>query len=245
MIRQCMIFAAGLGQRMLPLTRHTPKPLLCVAGKPLLFWHLERLSALSIQQVVINISHLGEQIRTAVGDGSRWQLEVVFSEETQPLETGGGLLQALPLLQPEPFLLLNADVWCSELPALTDLAPGQLAQLFLVANPAHHPEGDFYLDSNTGQLSNDPLPSSQRLTFAGISLLHPHALQETRLQATYGAIPQAGSAFPLAPLLRQLIRQQQATGRLLPGHWVDVGTPERLQQLDQELMSKPSGARPA
>lgn len=230
---------------MLPLTRHTPKPLLRVAGKPLLHWHLERLSALGIQQVVINISHLGDQIREAVGDGSRWQLQVNFSEEEQPLETGGGLLQALPLLRPEAFLLLNADVWCSQLPALTDLAAGQLAQLFLVANPEHHPAGDFHLDSNTGLLSNDAQPTSQCLTFAGISLLHPDALQEQRLQATYGTIPAIGSAFPLAPLLRHLIQQKLATGRLLPGDWVDVGTPERLRQLDQQLMSKTSGARPA
>lgn len=230
---------------MLPLTRHTPKPLLRVAGKPLLFWHLERLSAQGIQQVVINVSHLGNQIREAVGDGSRWQLQVHCSEEQQPLETGGGLLQALPLLQPEPFLLLNADVWCSHLPALLGLHTGQLAHLLLVANPPHHPEGDFYLDDNSNRLSNDAQPAARSLTFAGISLLHPQALQATHLQAAYGTIPPAGTAFPLAPLLRHLIRQELATGSLLPGDWVDVGTPERLQQLDQELMSKTSGAKPA
>ncbi|SFX24449.1 N-acetylmuramate alpha-1-phosphate uridylyltransferase MurU [Marinospirillum alkaliphilum] len=237
MIKQCMIFAAGLGQRMLPLTQHTPKPLLKVAGKPLLFWHLERLSRLGIQRAVINISHLGHQIREAVGDGSAWQLKVLFSEENTPLETGGGLLKALPLLHPEPFLLLNADVWCEQLPKLNALRPEKMAHLLLVANPEHHPQGDFYLAPD-GHLQDNADEQHQCLTFAGLSLLRPEAFQRELLMAAFGQHFQAGDAFPLAPLLRQLIRQNLASGEMLPGQWVDVGTPQRLQELDIELMNR-------
>lgn len=236
MIKQCMIFAAGLGQRMLPLTRDTPKPLLKVAGKPLLFWHLERLSKQGIEHVVINISHLGHQIREAVGDGSTWQLKIHFSEESHPLETGGGLLQALPLLLPEPFLLLNADVWCEALPDLQVLPSNKMAHLLLVPNPEHNPQGDFYLAAN-GNLQDQADKHSQSLTFAGLSLLRPEALKYKPLQAAFGQNIRAGDAFPLAPLLRHLIRQNLATGEILPGQWVDVGTPQRLQELDTQLMN--------
>ncbi|MBE0508896.1 MAG: nucleotidyltransferase family protein, partial [Marinospirillum sp.] len=228
MISKAMIFAAGLGQRMLPLTLHTPKPLLPVGGQPLLFWHLHHLAAAGIQEVVINISHLGEQIRAAVKDGSRWGLEVHFSSETQPLETGGGLLQALPLLGEEAFLLINGDTWYPALPQFTPLEPNQLACLALVHNPPQHPQGDFYLDPASGRIENQFFTAALSVTFSGISLMHPAILQPQHLQAALGQSYYPGEAFALAPLLRYLIKQQQIKGQLYTNHWVDVGTPERL-----------------
>lgn len=239
MISKAMIFAAGLGQRMLPLTLHTPKPLLPVGGQPLLFWHLDHLATAGIKEVVINISHLGEQIREAVGDGSRWGLQVHFSCESQPLETGGGLLQALPLLGDQPFLLINGDTWYPELPEFTPLSPGQLACLALVPNPPQHPQGDFYLDPTNGRIDNQVFTAALSLTFSGISLMHPDILQATHLQATFGKSHLPGEAFALAPLLRYLISQQQIKGQLYNGHWVDVGTPERLNELNHYLTQHP------
>ena len=230
MTDQAMIFAAGEGRRMRPLTLTTPKPLLEVQGKPLIVWWLERLAALGLHKLVINTSHLGEQVIEALGTGERWKLEIHYSPEPSPLETGGGLLQALPQLDPAPFLLVNADAWCPEPPPLK-LAEGQLAQLLLVPNPDHNPSGDFYLNQNTGQLRTSTQLGYQALTFAGISLLHPDCLAPQHLQAALGFLPEPGSAFALAPLLRYLIDQGLASGQLHQGEWLDVGTPERLASL--------------
>lgn len=236
MISKAMIFAAGLGQRMLPLTAHTPKPLLPVGGQPLLFWHLDHLAAAGIQEVVINISHLGEQIRAAVKDGSRWGVRVHFSSEQHPLETGGGLLQALPLLGKEAFLLINGDTWYPALPRFKPLEPNQLACLALVHNPPQHPQGDFYLDPASGRIANQFFTAALSVTFSGISLMHPAILQPQHLQAALGQAYRPGEAFALAPLLRYLINQQQIKGQLYTKHWVDVGTPERLNQLNDYLI---------
>jgi len=234
MIDQAMIFAAGEGKRMRPLTLSRPKPLLPVGGRPLIVWQLEKLAKLGIKKVVINTSYLADQLPKALGQGEAWGLQISYSHEPQPLETGGGLLQALPLLKAKPFLVVNADVWCSPLPELS-LRPDHKAQLLLVNNPEHNPQGDFYLHSQQGKLSNLVAKNFSSATFAGISLLDPSCLQPDVLQAAYGKVFAAGEAFPLAPLLRYLIDQQLATAQLHKGSWMDVGTPQRLEQLDRQL----------
>ncbi|MAP34314.1 MAG: mannose-1-phosphate guanylyltransferase [Halomonas sp.] len=218
---KAMILAAGLGKRMRPLTDHCPKPLLPVAGKPLIVHHLERLKRAGIDEVVINVSYRAEQIMAALGDGSAYQLRIHWSQEASPLETGGGIQQALPLLGDAPFLLVNGDVWCDYLPSASALADGDLAHLVLVDNPAHHPGGDFAL--HQGRVSPQGEP---RLTFAGISLLRPELV----------ACEPAG-AFALAPLLKRAMADQRVGGEHFAGHWVDVGTPERLAELDRHLQS--------
>lgn len=248
MIKTAMIFAAGEGKRMLPLTLHTPKPLLKVAGKPLIFWHLERLAAQGIQQVVINVSYLGEQIMNAVQDGSAWGLKVIYSIEETPLETGGGLLKALPLLGETPFLLVNGDVWCGELPEFPPLVNGEDALIFmqLVNNPSHNPDGDFCFANDSGQLTNkcsEAITSktvtnktTASKTFAGISRIHPKMLDDKWLTAAYGQTFKAGDAFILSPLLRLMIDKQRAKAAVFKGTWVDVGTPQRLADLNASLL---------
>lgn len=221
-----MILAAGLGTRLRPLTLTTPKPLLSVGGKPLIVWHLEQLAALGVQTVVINTAWLGERLHEALGDGSAWGLRILWSDETEPLETAGGIIQALPLLGIEPFLLINGDIWSrfSLQPLLAPLG-ADLARLVLVDNPPQHPAGDFVLDQ--GRVWSD-IPADcagQRLTFAGLSVLHPRLFE--------GLAP---GKRPLAPLLRQAMGAGQVAGVLCQQVWVDVGTPERLADLDQAIM---------
>lgn len=237
MLSKAMIFAAGEGKRMRPLTLHTPKPLLKVAGKPLIFWHLERLAAQGIKQVIINVSYLGQQIIDAVQEGSAWGLEVSYSVEEQPLETGGGLLKAQALLSDEPFLLVNGDVWSSELPQFPEASEDELLFMFLVDNPPQHLEGDFYFAEASGQLANQPLAGMQSKTFAGISRINPQILQSKWLEAAYAQNLKPGDAFILSPLLRLLIDQQRAKAAVFKGHWVDVGTPDRLAELDAKLLN--------
>ncbi|WP_404471410.1 nucleotidyltransferase family protein [Vreelandella venusta] len=217
---KAMILAAGLGKRMRPLTDHCPKPLLPVAGKPLIVHHLERLNRAGVTEVVINVSYRSEQIIAALGDGSAYQLRIHWSHETTPLETGGGIQKALPLLGDAPFLLINGDVWCDYLPTHVALANDDLAHLVLVDNPAHHLSGDFAL--NHGRVTPDGSP---RLTFAGISLLHPMLLAG-----------EPAGAFALAPLLKQAMVNGRVSGEHFTGHWVDVGTPERLTRLEHHLL---------
>lgn len=220
---KAMILAAGLGKRMRPLTDHCPKPLLPVAGKPLIVHHLERLAAAGIRDVVINVSYRADQIVAALGDGSHYGTQIAWSRETHPLETGGGIRQALPLLGHAPFLLVNGDIWCdldpSTLPELGD----DLAHLVLVDNPAHHPEGDFRLDAQ-GRVHDT---GASRLTFAGLSLIDPALVAE-----------HDPGEFPLAPLLRAAMHEGRVGGTRHRGHWVDVGTPERLAELDRELRQR-------
>ena len=219
---KAMILAAGLGNRMRPLTDHCPKPLLPVAGKPLIVHHLERLRAAGIHEVVINVSYRAEQIIAALGDGDAFGLRIDWSQETTPLETGGGIQQALPLLGEAPFLLINGDVWCEALPNAQALQGDDLAHLMLVNNPTHHPDGDFGLRAGRVHPS-----SATRLTFAGISVIHPALLAGQR-----------PGAFALAPLLRRAIDDQRVSGEHYGGHWVDVGTPERLAELESQLHRK-------
>ncbi len=224
---KAMILAAGLGQRMRPLTDNLPKPLLPLAGKPLLVYHLEALSAAGIREVVINLAYLGDKIRDAIGDGSHFGLQVTYSPEPEPLETGGGLLRALPLLGNEPFLLLNGDVWSDWQPSAwagRPLGENRLGHLLLVPNPVFHPDGDFALEAD-GILRTE---GSSRYTFAGISLLHP------RLIADY---PHKRERFPLVEAFRAVIAAGRLTGEVHEGCWSDVGTPQRLAELEQRLRS--------
>lgn len=218
---KAMILAAGLGTRMRPLTDHCPKPLLDVGGKPLIVHHLERLAHAGIRDLVINVSYRAEQIVDALGDGSAYGVSIAWSHETMPLETGGGIRQALPLLGDMPFLLVNGDVWCDLDPATLPSSLGSdLARLVLVDNPVHHPEGDFLLDAND-RVREGPGP---RLTYAGIAQIDPALVAD-----------RAEGAFALAPLLRAAIADGRIAGHHHQGRWVDVGTPERLAALDQAL----------
>lgn len=216
---KAMILAAGKGERMRPLTLHIPKPLVPVAGQPLIEYHLRALAAAGVREVVINHAWLGQQIEEHLGDGGRFGLRICYSPEGEPLETGGGIFKALPLLGDDPFLLVNGDVWTDY--DFTRLqAPLQgLAHLVLVDNPGHHGRGDFRLAD--GQVvDGDDAPGT--LTFSGISVLHP---------ALFAGC-QAG-AFKLAPLLRQAMAAGRVTGEHYRGHWVDVGTLERLAEAER------------
>ncbi|MDN6179484.1 MAG: nucleotidyltransferase family protein [Halomonas subglaciescola] len=216
---KAMILAAGLGTRMRPLTDTCPKPLLPVGGKPLIEHHLARLARADIKEVVINVSYRAEQIIRALGDGRRFGITLHYSRESTPLETGGGIQAALPLLGEAPFLLINGDVWCEALPDTQALGEGDLAHLLLVDNPDHHPQGDFSLQR--GRVAADGEP---RLTFSGLSLIDPALVAN-----------EPRGAFALAPLLKSAMRQGRVSGEHFAGHWVDVGTPARLAALDKHL----------
>lgn len=224
---KAMILAAGRGERMRPLTDHTPKPLLRVGGKALIEYHLEALAAAGLREVVINHAHLGYRIERALGDGERWGLHITYSAEGEgrALETGGGIFKALPLLSPGPFLVLNADVWCRPDFSRLSLTPGRLAHLLLVDNPAHHPRGDFVLlnglalDPGAG---GDAERAAARLTFSGIGVYHPELFSGCR-----------PGAFPLAPLLRAAMGQRRVSADHYRGPWLDVGTPQRLAELER------------
>lgn len=213
---------------MRPLTDHTPKPLLPVAGRPLIDWHLARLAAAGVREVVINLGWLGAQVAAHVGDGAAHGLTARFSDEGWPaLETGGGIFHALPLLGEQPFLLVNGDVWVDcDFAALCrrGLAPGEQAHLLLVPNPPHHPQGDFGLRG--AWLTSD----APRWTYSGVSLL--------RADLFAGA---PGGAFPLAPWLHRAIAAGTASGALHDGAWFDVGTPGRLALVETFLQHR-SGA---
>ena len=211
-----MVLAAGRGERMRPLTDQVPKPLLTVGGKPLIVYHLEKLSRLGVKQVVINLAWLGGQIRAALGDGARWGLQIHYSDEgEQALETGGGIYQALPLLGAQPFLVVNADVFTEFDFGAIRIAPEALAQLVLVANPMHHPRGDFALVNGRVQEQG-----GARWTYSGIGLYRPELFA--------GCSP---GKFPLLPLLRRAIAGGRLHGQVFDGNWSDVGSVERLAAL--------------
>jgi N-acetyl-alpha-D-muramate 1-phosphate uridylyltransferase len=235
---RALVFAAGLGERMRPLTGHTPKPLLEAGGRPLIAWHLEKLAAFGVREVVVNTSWLADRFPAALGDGAHWGLRLHYSYEgATPLETGGGMLQALPLLrdpaEPQaPFLAVNGDIWTDYDLAMLPAAPRGIAHLVLVDNPPHHPRGDFALHAD-GALADDDAP---RLTFSGIGLYRPAILDGWRevIGDTPGA-RQVPPRFPLAPLLYAAAGRGAATGERHRGRWTDVGTPERLAALDAQL----------
>ena len=229
---RALIFAAGLGERMRPLTTHTPKPLLLAGGKPLITWHLEKLAAIGVREVVINTSWLADRFPAALGDGSRWGLRLHFAYEgPTPLETGGGMLHAMQMLGPDPFLAINGDVWTDfDFSGLLAPLDGDV-RLVLVDNPPHHPGGDFHLHPD-GAIHTD---GAARLTFAGIGAYHPRLL--ARWQNVTGVAPMPGGppTFKLAPLLHDAVARGAASGIHHRSQWTDVGTPERLEELDGRL----------
>ena len=225
---KAMILAAGRGTRMQPLTDHTPKPLLKVAGKPLIVWHLEKLKQAGFNDIVINIAWLGEQIPAALGNGSAFGLHIQYSDEQQEgaLETAGGIVKALDLLGNHTFLVMSGDIWCDyDLSTPISLAPNNLAHLVLVDNPAHHPEGDFCLAKN-GQLSQ--YGTDPKYTFSGIGYYRPELFIPLRKQIKQGKIPKQQ---PIGALLRATMDKGQVSGQYFKGDWRDIGTPERLEEL--------------
>lgn len=218
---KAMILAAGKGERMRPLTLHTPKPLVKAAGVPLIEYHIRALAAAGFTELVINHAWLGQQIEDYLGDGARFGMHIVYSAEGEPLETGGGIFKALPLLGDEPFLVVNGDVFTDyDFAALRKPLAG-LAHLVLVDNPTHHPLGDFALSA--GRVS-DVQEAVGRLTYSGLAVLHP--------QLFAASVP---GAFKLAPLLREAMAAGQVSGEHYGGCWVDVGTHERLAEVERLL----------
>lgn len=227
-----MILAAGLGERMRPLTEHTPKPLLQAGGKPLIAWQIERLKRAGFADLVINHAHLGMQIETVLGDGAAHGVRIAYSDEGTPLETAGGIATAMPLLGEAPFAVTNGDVYTEFdygrlLPVLQDMSsnPEHLAHIVLVDNPPHHPQGDFVLDEGRVFDASRLSPRAPCLTFSGIACYRPELFA--------GIAPNNKAA--LAPLLRQAMARGQVSGEHFSGRWEDVGTPERLAALDREL----------
>ena len=226
----CFLLAAGRGERMRPLTDDLPKPLLTIQNKSLLQWHIEALAKAGIQNIVINHAWLGEKIEAALGDGSQFNLHIKFSPEDTALETAGGICKALPILKPDDyFLVINGDVFSPNLPIsqLLDTASKMnlnnrkpLAHLLMVPNPIQHPEGDFYLQGST--VANSASPGAERLTFSGIGIYHKDLFKSLE----YGA------PAKLAPLLRTAMEQNKVSGEKYVGPWHDVGTPQRLQELN-------------
>jgi len=229
---KALVLAAGRGERMRPLTDALPKPLLPVAGRPLIAYHLEALARAGIRDVVVNLSWLGERLRAALGDGGRYGVRILYSEEgAEALETGGGIFNALPKLGPGPFLVVNGDTWTDfDFRRLTlehDVDAGAVARLVLVPNPAHHPEGDFALD---GDVIVERATADA--TFSGIGLYRPELFN--------GCEP---GKFPLAPLLKRAIAQGLVRGELYRGEWWDVGSPARLHALDMRLRARAATGR--
>ena len=230
---KALIFAAGRGERMRPLTDTTPKPLLEVGGKRLIEWQIEALARAGIREIVVNVAHLAAQFEPALGDGSRYGVRLVYSREgDEPLETGGGMLHALPLLGDAAFLAVNGDVFVEfDYAALVRRELRSDAHLVMIDNPPHHPRGDFVLDGIDVRAGE-----GTRLTFSGIGLYRPSILADWR--AVIGETPGAAMApprFALAPLLRAAMGRRGVTGEYFGGRWVDVGTVERLRALDAAL----------
>ncbi len=227
---KAMILAAGQGTRMRPLTNHTPKPLLEVAGKPLIVWHLEKLKQAGFTDIVINIAWLGDQIPAALGNGSAFGLTIQYSDEQNggALETAGGIVKALDLLGNQPFLVISGDIWCDyDLSSPIELEKNNLAHLILVNNPAHHPRGDFAMQN--GQLSQQGDP---KYTFSGIGYYQPDLFIPLRDKIKQGEIPKQQ---PIGALLRATMDKGKVSGEYFAGDWRDIGTPERLQQLANDL----------
>lgn len=228
-VRHALVLAAGRGERMRPLTDHTPKPLLVVQGKPLIEWHLEALAAAGVREVVVNTAWLEDRFPAALGDGARWGLRLHYSMEGRDhggaLETAGGMKKALPLLGSERFWVVSGDVFVPDFrfgEADAGLEPGMLGKLWLTANPPHHPAGDFGIDPATGLATREP----PRLTWASVGLF------DTRFVSELMADLPAGAKAPLRPYLDAAITRRALGAARLPGRWTDVGTPERLAALN-------------
>ncbi len=222
---KAMILAAGLGNRMRPLTLYTPKPLLEVGGKPLIVWHIEKLKNIGVTEIVINSAWLADKLIGALGDGSKFGVRILWTREDEGLETAGGIINALPLLGDKPFILVNGDVWTTmDFEPLRHIKLGEdLAHLFFVENPKQHPEGDFTL-LNGRAFNFDQKIEGENLTFSGVSVIDPQLFKGL----------EAGKR-PLAPLLKQAMLDEKISAEKLQGVWVDVGTPERLMELDLQI----------
>ena len=215
---RAILLSAGRGERLRPLTDTLPKPLIPINHKPLIVYHLEKLSAIGIKDVVINISYLADQIRDTLGDGKKFDLNITYSYEPEVLETGGGIVQALPLLGDEPFLVISADIY-TDFPYETlskHSLDNTLAHLILVPNPPFHPAGDFSLDS-TGRISNTPA-----YTYANLGVYHPDLFRDC-----------SPGKYPLGPLLRKAADLRLLSGDIYKGVWYNVGTLEELQKLEK------------
>jgi N-acetyl-alpha-D-muramate 1-phosphate uridylyltransferase len=212
------LLAAGRGERLRPITDSLPKPLVEVAGKPLIVYHLEALARAGVRDVVINLSWLGDRIRAALGDGAAHGVRIAYSEEGPvALETGGGIHRALPLLGPEPFLVVNSDVWTDmDFSRVLTLEEGAHARLLLAPNPPHHPRGDFGLETDFVVERE-----SDRFTYTGIGVYRPELFE--------GCPP---GKFPLLPLLQRAIAARRLRGEVYRGEWLDIGSPDRLAWLD-------------
>ncbi|MEN8205726.1 MAG: N-acetylmuramate alpha-1-phosphate uridylyltransferase MurU [Pseudomonadota bacterium] len=219
---KAMLLAAGRGERMRPLTDTTPKSLLRIGGQALIERHVHALARAGITALVINHDHLGEQIVKALDDGHAYGVDIAYSAETgRALETGGGIVNALPLLGDDPFLVVNSDIWTDFAFERLPTQPEGLAHLVMVDNPDHHPEGDFSLSS--GQLSQS---GPAMLTFSGIGVYRPGLFADC-----------AAGAFPLAPLLRRAMDAGQVSGEHYAGSWFDIGTPERLDAINRVVIN--------
>lgn len=215
---KAMILAAGRGERMRPLTDHTPKPLLEVKGKALIVWHIQMLASLGFKEIIINIAHLGHKIPKALGNGSKWDVTITYSDEQKEgaLESAGGIIKALPLLGEETFLVVNGDVWCDyKFDASFDLKD-KLAHLVLVPNPEHNPKGDFAMQGSL--ICND---GDEKFTFSGIGYYSPKLFNGLK----YGR-------KALAPILREAIKKEKISGSIHYGIWHDIGTPQRLELIN-------------
>jgi len=217
-----LLLAAGRGERLRPLTDHTPKPLLPVAGRPLIEHTIANLVRSGFKEFVVNLSYLGEQIQGRLENGSKYGAHIVYSHEGEnALETGGGIHKALPLLGADPFLVVNADIACDYPFERLKNRPEGLAHLVLVENPVHHPKGDFGLEGGKALSKGEP-----RFTFSGIGVYRPEL---------FAGLPPG--RFPLAPLLREAMDKAQVSGELFAGFWMDIGTLERLRELDALIRS--------
>jgi N-acetyl-alpha-D-muramate 1-phosphate uridylyltransferase len=216
---KAMILAAGRGERMRPLTDHTPKPLLEAGGKTLIEHHLAGLKRAGFRDIVINLAWLGQRIRERLGDGGNYGLNIQYSEEGEALETAGGILHALPMLGQDPFLIVNGDIWTDYPFRNLSIGEDALARLVMIDNPPHHPRGDFALQKNSLQLKGAPM-----LTYAGIGIYRPELFT-----------PYAPGKRGLREVLNPAIAQNKIEGEHYRGRWFDIGTPERLQSLRREL----------
>ncbi len=222
---KAMILAAGLGNRMRPLTLYKPKPLLEVGGKPLIVWHIEKLKKIGVTEIIINSAWLADVLIGALGDGSQFGVTIRWTREAEGLETAGGIINALPLLGTEPFILVNGDVWTTfDFASLLNVNLGaDLAHLVYVTNPAQHPKGDFIL-ADGRSYTFEQEQQGEALTYSGVAVINPKMFDGL----------DAGKR-PLAPLLKDAMLDGKISAEKMQAAWVDVGTPERLSDLDLQI----------